>query len=581
MDGKIEKKLSQYNGLSYGEIAIRALKEKGNLKRKEDDLFLKVAEENFDILFFGDSFLQQRITRSLSKLVSVPYVNILNEFIDKKAISLVPIEIIKEKEFLPISKQGKRLIVAVVNPLHMGSIKNIPKISGYNIKFVLCQKSHFLKVFNNHVPKEMRTINIDTVKDTDGIKKNEIVKKSKPKNSLTNVRLNANLSSAVSMIDAIIATAVIMRATDIHFESEEEETRVRFRIDGMLYNQLKIPYHLQKASISRLKVLANLDITETKIPQDGRMTSIIEGNEYHFRVSSIKTKRGENVVLRIFKEKNVFTELSRLGMGSEDVALFNSIINKPYGMVLVTGPIGSGKTTTLYTAIQELDTSKNKIITIEDPVECLLSNVNQIEVDPKIDMNFVNSLRAVLRHDADVLMVGEVRDTETAKIAVRAALTGQLLFSTLHAVDTASAITSLRNFDIQPFLIASSLNGIVAQRLVRKICNNCKEEYTPSIELLKQLAINENEFDFNIKFAYGKGCDACSNIGFYGQTGIFEILRINEDIRDVILKQANEKEIKKLTFKQKLRTLRDGGIKKIFDKITTPDEVMREIFLKG
>ena len=575
MDGKLKKRLGVYSGYSYDELALKALYEKGELKRKEDIAFLKKAAANLETLFECSSFMHEKIAKSLSKLVSIPYVNIQEEFIDRNAILLISPNVVHEKEALPILLQGKKLVVAVVNPLKIKDIGLLRSISEFNVRFVLCQRLHFQKVFDKY---------FNLVKKDEGF----LGKKEEPVGYVAmpeggrggelheNIAFDINDTSAVSLVNKILNKAVSLRATDIHFESRANEIRVRTRIDGMLYELLRIPQNLQKACISRLKVLASLDITETRQPQDGRISALIKGKEQHFRVSSIQTKMGENVVLRIFKESNMFAGLGNLGMSEMDIKLFKSIILRPHGMVLVTGPVGSGKTTTLYTALQELDTNRNKVITIEDPVECLLDGVSQVEVDSKVDINFVNSLRAVLRHDSDILMVGEVRDNETAKIAVRAALTGQQLFSTLHAVDTVSAITTLRNFDVPPFLIASALNGIVAQRLVRKICDSCKEEYAPSVQLLKDLNIEQE----GVTFAYGKGCEKCADIGFYGQTGIFEVLQINDELRDAIIGHADENEIKKITKGMKLSGIRECGVKKIVDKVTTPEEVMQEILLE-
>ncbi len=576
MDVKLKKRLSAYNGYSYDELALKALHEKGELRRKEDIAFLKRATANLDTLFECGPFMHEKITKSLSKLVSIPYVNIQEEFIDRNAILLIAPDVAREKEALPILQQGKKLIVAVVNPLKIKDIGLLRCVSDFNVRFVLCQKLHFQNVFEKY---------FNLVKKGEGVleKKKEPVGRGAEHGGgdsdgglRENITFDINDVSAVSLVNKILNKAVSLRATDIHFESRVNEIRVRTRIDGMLYELTRIPQDLQKACISRLKVLASLDITENRQPQDGRISALIKGKEQHFRVSSIQTKMGENVVLRIFKESNMFAGLGNLGMSETEIKLFKSIILRPHGMVLVTGPVGSGKTTTLYTALQELDTKRNKVITIEDPVECLLEGVSQVEVDTKVDINFVNSLRAVLRHDSDILMVGEIRDNETAKIAVRAALTGQQLFSTLHAVDTVSAITTLRNFDVPPFLIASALNGIVAQRLVRKICDNCKEEYVPSPQLLEDLSIKQE----GVTFAFGKGCEKCAGIGFYGQTGIFEILQINNTLRDAVISHTEENEIKKITKSMGLSYMRECGVKKIIDKVTTPEEVMQEILLE-
>lgn len=583
LEEKLKRKLEAYREFTYAQIVLEALKLKGDLKRKHDLEILKQAERDANLLFNNnDPYFRNTITLSLSKLLSIPQIDILNEDIDKTIISIIPKEIIKEQELLPISKEGNKLIIAISNPLSINTLDNLSQINGYITHYVLCDRSDINKTIAS-IPgfKNNKSANAQgkaALKPETPRSKDNVVdyivsqKEEKAKNPIYNL-------SPTSVIDTTLKKAISLGASDIHFEYNARGINVRFRIDGMLYDQLKIPGHLATSTISRIKVMSNLDITETRVPQDGRITTNINGKEYHLRVSTMPNKMGENVVFRIIPKGNIFEGLSHLGIDKEDELQLKSIISKPHGMVLVTGPIGSGKTTTLYTALNELDISKNKVVTIEDPVECLLSGVTQVEVDPKIEVNFVNSLRSVLRQDANILMVGEIRDDETAKIAVRAALTGQLLFSTLHAVDTASAVTTLQNFDVPPFLIASALNGIIAQRLVRKICNHCKTEYRPSGKLLQQLRVSVVNKD--IKFAYGKGCERCNGIGYHGRTAIFEILQITETIKDAIINQAKERVLRKLSCQEGLKTLREGGIAKITKKITTPDEVMREIFLTG
>lgn len=578
MDKKLKRKLDDYKSYTYGQIAREALKLKGNLRRKQDIDCLKESDKNSDILFDNrDHFFQREITKSLSKLLSIPYIDIRNERFDKSITSIIPPDIINKHEVLPIIKKGDKVVFALANPFSANVVDNLPQINGYSSQFVLCDRFELNKVISNSLSKDESK---DTKKQKGTVSSDAIIKKEnvlvKPQEDSVIV---INDDSPASVIDTILKKAIANRATDVHFESNERDVKVRFRVDGMLFDQFVIPGHLTSSTISRIKVVSNLDITENRLPQDGRMTVNIDSSEYHLRVATLPTKRGENIVFRIIQEGNIFKGLEHLGLEPEDCKLLKSIIFKPHGMVLVTGPIGSGKTTTLYTALNELNTKKSKIVTIEDPVECLLSGIAQVEIDPKIDVNFVNSLRSILRQDADILMVGEIRDTETAKIAVRAALTGQLLFSTLHAVDTAGAVTTLRNFDVPPFLIASALNGIVAQRLVRKICDHCKVGYIPATRLFEQLGVDK--IAWNIEFAYGKGCEKCGGIGYFGQTAIFEILQTTEAVKDAIINQAKESEIRELSGKEGLKTLRERGIKKVIDKVTTPEEVMREIFLIG
>lgn len=334
---KLKRRLDNYRCPTYGEIAIKALKEKGRLKRKEDLNILKRAEKGSNILFNGNSFLQEEITKALSKLLSIPCINILNEHIDKDAVSMLPSDIVKEKEILPILKKGKRLVIALTNPLNITVIEQIPSFKDYNIRFVLCQRPELQKVINNYTATSLpeRRENVELYQKI-GLDKEEEPKEGSSQRLLPKIAVKTDEMTAVSMIDSILENAVRLRATDIHLESQAQGITVRFRIDGMLYEQLSIPKHLSLASISRIKVISNMDITESRLPQDGRMSARIEGKERHFRVSCIPTKMGENVALRIFQEKSVFTGFDHLGLNETDRDLFKSIIAKPHGMILAT-----------------------------------------------------------------------------------------------------------------------------------------------------------------------------------------------------------------------------------------------------
>jgi type II secretory ATPase GspE/PulE/Tfp pilus assembly ATPase PilB-like protein len=384
-------------------------------------------------------------------------------------------------------------------------------------------------------------------------------------------------TTAVELVNTIFAGAINARATDIHIEPQVPRMRVRYRIDGMLFDVMTVPTLLEMPVISRIKILADMDITERRLPQDGHITASIEGQEYNMRVATIPTTQGEKLVLRLLSKSNVLTGLKQLGLEPEDERRLRHLIAKPQGMILVTGPIGSGKTTTLYAALNEVNILTNNIVTIEDPAEYQLTGINQVEVDTKAGLTFASGLRSILRQDADILMVGEIRDIETATVAVRAALTGQQLFSTLHTVDAPSAITTLGNFGIQPYLIASALSGVVAQRLVRRVCTACQRWYTPSAAMLTQMGVQPDGQEY--RFAYGVGCEECYHTGYLGRTGIFEILLLSDTIRHLIIERAGEKAIQEAAIREGMSTLAQSGTKKILQGVTTPQEVMREVFL--
>jgi type II secretory ATPase GspE/PulE/Tfp pilus assembly ATPase PilB-like protein len=384
-------------------------------------------------------------------------------------------------------------------------------------------------------------------------------------------------ATAVQVVKTIFEGAIQARATDIHIEPQMPRMRVRYRIDGMLFDVLSVPQPLETSIISRIKVLADMNITERRLPQDGRFSFYLDGQEYNMRVATIPTAYGEKLVLRLLIKSTVLTGLQQLGLEADDEQHLRSLIAKPQGMILVTGPIGSGKTTTLYAALHEVNILTNNIVTIEDPVEYQLTGINQVEVDTKIGLTFASGLRSILRQDADILMVGEIRDVETATVAVRAALTGQLLFSTLHTVDAPSAITTLENFGIQPYLIASALSGVVAQRLVRRICLACRRWYAPSPAVLHHLGLKTDQREW--QFAYGTGCQACYYTGYLGRTGLFEILRVSETVRHMIIARASEHDLKTVAIQEGMHTLQQSGITKIIQGVTTPQEVMREVYL--
>jgi len=381
----------------------------------------------------------------------------------------------------------------------------------------------------------------------------------------------------VQLVNTILEGAVRAGATDIHIEPHTPRMRVRYRIDGLLFDVLTVPQALEMPIISRLKILADMNITERRLPQDGRIAIRLVDQEYNLRVATIPTVHGEKLVLRLLVKSNVLTGLKQLGLEPEDEQRLRSLIAKPQGMILATGPIGSGKTTTLYAALNEVNVLTRNIITIEDPVEYQLVGINQLEVDTKIGLTFATGLRSILRQDVDIMMVGEIRDIETATVAVRAALTGQQLFSTLHTIDTLSAITTLENFGIQPYLLSSALSGVIAQRLVRRICEACKRWYIPNPAVLRQLGLPTTAAE--VCFAYGAGCPACHHTGYHGRTGLFEILLIHETLRRLIMERASEQELQAVAIREGMSTLQQSGLKKILQGITTPQEVMREVYL--
>jgi type II secretory ATPase GspE/PulE/Tfp pilus assembly ATPase PilB-like protein len=381
---------------------------------------------------------------------------------------------------------------------------------------------------------------------------------------------SADEAPVIKLIDSLITEAVKSRASDIHIEPEQKTLRVRYRVDGLLQEVSLIPKRLQDSVISRIKVLSNMDIAETRSAQDGRINIKLENKELDIRVSTFPTIYGENVVLRLLDKTSVLLGLKELGFLEDNLRGFNKLIRRPNGIILVTGPTGSGKTSTLYAALTSISSMEKNIITIEDPVEYELPLIRQTPINPKAGITFVNGLRSILRQDPDIIMVGEIRDKETAEIAIQASLTGHLVFSTLHTNDAPSALTRLIDMGVEQFLVSSSLIGILAQRLVRLICVKCKEKYTPAADILKDIGLPKDGDYF-----HGRGCPACKNTGFVGRIGIFELLIIGEDIRKMIEAKSSADEIKKKAILSGMKTLRQDGIVKVQQGLTTPDEIIR------
>ncbi len=498
--------------------------------------------------------------RLLEQQVHLPFVDVHRLTIDHGLLRVLPVSYLREHQVLPVRLDGEELWLAMVDPQNLSVVDSVALLTGHRVRPMLALEADIQErleaVEGTQSPEgrltrrreaEWRTLEVDET------------------------------GTAVQLANTILEGAVRARATDIHVEPQIPRMRVRYRIDGMLFDVLTVPPALQMPLISRLKILADMDITERRLPQDGHITSQIGGQEYNLRVATIPTTLGEKLVIRLLSKSNVLTGLKQLGLEPEDEARLRSLIARPQGMILATGPIGSGKTTTLYAALNEVNILTNNILTIEDPVEYQLAGINQVEVDPKIGLTFASGLRSILRQDADILMVGEIRDTETATVAVRAALTGQQFFSTLHTNDAPGAITTLGNFGIQPYLIASSLSGVVAQRLVRRICSACRRWYTPSAAVLRQFGLGTQRSEY--RFAYGVGCEECYHTGYLGRTGIFEILKVSDGIKHLIIERASERELQGLAIREGMSTLQQSGVKKILQGLTTPQEVVREVLL--
>ena len=514
---------------------------------------------------------REELYEVLQYVFETEYVDLSNYVIDPEVISLISKKTALQLKLIPISKNNDEVIIAMANPLDIYAkdlIRDHTNIK--KIKSLLASEEDVLNAITNYY---------ELGEYDDIIKKlgtNVILEEEEVGKDLKEVEVISKEALVIQLVNILIVQGVKDNATDIHIEPNEVGLLIRFRIDGMLHVIKTIPNKMKSAVISRVKILAKMNIAERHLSQNGRFQVKFGTREVDLSASTIPTIFGEKVVLRLLDKSKGLIKLKQLGFTPEQLDEFKSLITKSYGIILLTGPTGSGKTTTLYAALDEINSKDKNIITIEDPVEYKLDRINQIQIEPKINLTFANALRSTLRQDPDIIMVGEIRDTEIAQIAVQAALTGHLLFSTLHTNDAASALTRLIDMDVKKYLISSSVIGVIAQRLVRVICEKCKEEYTPEKNVLSGLNIKGNlKKGGKIKLYRGKGCSFCKNTGYYGRTSIYEIIVLDEEIRSLIISKASSNVITDAAIKKGMKTLKNSGLEKALQGITTIEEVLR------
>ena len=530
-------------------------------------------EKPFGALVVEKGLLSEEdlLTRLSSKL-RVPYVRNLEEKgLDPSLVSRVPIAFSKKHKVVPMKMEDGLLTLATADPLNYEPLDDLRLILGCReIRVVLSSEHEVLRVINRFYEQSADTPE-EMIQSMDTESSDRILHELEETADLLDI---SDEAPVIKLVNLILFQAVKERASDIHIEPFQKELKVRYRIDGILYQRLDPPKRYQSAIVSRLKVMAKLDIAEKRLPQDGRIPIKIADKDIDIRVSIIPTTFGERVMLRLLDKQSLLLGMGEIGLSSDQHQTLQDLISRSNGILLVTGPTGSGKTTTLYAALSQINSPDKNIITIEDPVEYQLWGIGQIQVNPKIGLTFANGLRSILRHDPDVILVGEIRDAETAEIAIQAALTGHLVFSTLHTNDAASAATRLVDMEIEPFLVASVVRAIVAQRLIRVICPECKEGYVPDPALLREAAIAPEDLNGG-KVYRGKGCPVCSETGYRGRTGIYEILLVSETIRQLIMKKADSASIGRQAVEEGMRTLRQDGAKKILEGVTTLEEVLR------
>ena len=513
---------------------------------------------------------ESELTNFLSKQYGVPSINLAEFDVDEDVIAVVPKEVAQRHRCIPINRAGASLIVAMTDPSNIYAIDDLKFITGYNIEVVVASEAAVEEAFTRYYER----VSYDEVME--GFDEDEIdFSEAAEDVNIVDLEKASGEAPVVRLVNMILINAIKKGVSDIHVEPYEKKMRVRYRIDGVLYEEMNPPLRLKNALVSRLKIMSSLDIAERRLPQDGRIKlKLGKGREMDYRVSILPTMFGEKVVMRLLDKSALQLDMPKLGFDEKPLNDFQSSIAMPYGMVLVTGPTGSGKTTTLYSALSELNKPVANISTAEDPIEYNLLGINQVQMHDDIGLNFAAALRSFLRQDPDIIMVGEIRDFETAEIAVKAALTGHLVLSTLHTNDAPSTINRLLNMGVEPFLVTASVNLILAQRLARKICAECSEEVESNPQMLIDIGMSPEDAA-QAKVHAGRGCRTCNNTGYKGRVALYEVMPLTEEIKEMVLQGGSTAEIKAEAMRIGMQTLRGAGLRKIQEGVSTPEEVVR------
>jgi len=514
------------------------------------------------------------ITAVLGQQLGVPHVWLRKGLIDPKVVAMIPREKAEMYHVLAMFKVRDALTVAMSDPQSLFVIDQLISITGCKIQPVLCRVEDVSTFIREYYEK---TVGVDEFLSSLDQTDVEVVTDASLA-SVSELEEMAEGSPIINLVNVVILNAIKQGASDIHVEPDRKRMRVRYRVDGIMREVMSQKVELHPAMISRVKVMANLDIGERRRPQEGRIRVVAESREVDLRVSSLPTILGEKLVMRILDQSKSILPLASLGLSGESAKIFEDMVHQPYGMILVTGPTGSGKTTTLYSALHLISTAEKNIVTIEDPVEYQLDFINQVQVNERMELNFANVLRHVLRQDPDIIMVGEIRDRETAEIAVQAALTGHLVISTLHTNDSSGAVTRLADMGIEPYLIASALTGVVAQRLVRKICPECRTTFIPPASLLEQVGWKDNK---PVSMSVGTGCKSCFDSGYKSRLGIYELFTVDATMRNLIITNPTIDRLREQREKSGLPSLKESGFELVRKGLTTIEEVMRAVFIEG
>jgi len=512
---------------------------------------------------------EEQYRKAVEGFLGVPFITIKDLPQEPLLVNHLSLEFMKESKFIPVRLVENELTVAMSNPFDFYTLDAIRVATGYEVRVLYAREDGILWAIEQYYGSGTTSME-KIIEDMESVPEFHV----EDEENVDHLRDMASEGPVIRLVNLIITKAIEMRASDIHFEPFEDQFRVRYRIDGVLHDVESPPKRLQPAIVSRVKIMAKMNIAERRLPQDGRIMLRVKGKEIDFRVSSVPTIYGESIVLRILDKSSIVLDIEKLGFPEDTLKGFDDLIERPHGIILVTGPTGSGKTTTLYCALGKINSPDKKIITVEDPVEYQLKGINQIQVKPSIGLSFANALRSIVRQDPDVILIGEIRDAETAEIAIHSALTGHLVLSTLHTNDAPSSITRLIDMGMEDFLLSSTIIGILAQRLVRVACPHCQSPYTPDSAILKEMSPSSEKPE-NWKVIEVKGCEHCAQTGYWGRAGIFEFLKVTDEIQKLILAKKDSNTIKEAARKQGMRTLREDGWLKVKQGVTTVSEVLR------
>ncbi len=560
---------------SLKERLTEILIKNGVVKEAELKKALKVQKQKGgslkDILIDLGFVNEKDLMAALSQGLGIPPIALSRFKIDPEILKLIPHNIAKKYQIVPVSKVGTILTIATADPLNVFAIDDIRSLTGLEIGTIIASQKDVQDVIDQHYGEDTHEAIEELMEDMKS-EDLEIIQEGRVEEKVDSARLFKLVEEApvVKLTNAILENGIKSRSSDILIEPMETSLRIRYRIDGVLKEVEALPKNMHESIVSRIKVMSELNIAERRLPQDGRFKLRINDNEVDFRISVLPSSRGEKVALRVLDKSRAMLDIEKLGFEKDTLKIFRKCASRPHGMILVCGPTGSGKTTTLYSLLKFVHEPEKNLITVEDPVEYQIQGVNQVTVRSEVGLTFASSLRSILRQDPDVIMIGEIRDFETVDIAIKSALTGHLVLSTLHTTTTCGSVVRLVNMGVEPFLISSSLIAIVAQRLISELCPKCKEVYKPNKALVDRLRIGADK-----SFYKAKGCSQCLNSGYSGRIGICEILTMTPSIKDMILKKARENEIKAAARKQGMRTLREDGILKVIHGVTSLEEILR------